>query len=181
VVGGDINISAAGGAGGLYALGSSATLTSLTNSSSSGGLIYEPGTWNVNRNGAGGNISFSGTAPFGSGGTTPTLTTTGMTGSSGSDSFNSRFIGETMSNANVLIYDSTSLIWPILAQSITVGKPNQTTISISDNIAGGNAGDASADNAGGSGSLGGGGGGMADSVGSSGAGGNGWVLIWVEK
>lgn len=177
VVGTGINISASGGSAGTQT--GTAAIASTPNAASSGGTVYECGLWNVGTH-TDGNISFSGTAPFGGGGTTAGSTTTGMSGSN--DAFNANEIGESMAAYNVFTYDQTALIWPLMAQANAVNIGSFTVPNLPSQIAGGAAGDASSPADGQPGAYGGGGGGGAAASGmSSGAGGSGWVTIWVEK
>jgi hypothetical protein len=170
VTGSGTNITAAGGAGGPIAL--TEAVASGTNGASSGGEVYLPGTWNIGAHTAG-NISFSGTAPFGGGGTTPGQTTTGM--SDVNCSFNSRVVYATMAAFNVFTIDYTKWLSPILLSTI-VSPTDLTTIT------GGFAGDEGADTDAGTGVLGGGGGGGSDSSGMfARPGGEGWVLIGVLR
>ena len=173
VTGTGINISAAGGKGGLQV--GTVAVASDANAASSGGIVFEPGLWNVGAH-TDGNISFSGTSILGGGGTLSGSTTTGMSG--GNDSFNSQYIYQSITTINNFTEDETRVIWPLQAQSIgtNIGQP-----AIITSTKGGNAGDASADTGGGAGVYGGGGGGGADSASSSGAGGGGWVVLWVQK
>ena len=170
VTGSGTNITAAGGAGGPIA--GTEAVASGTNGASSGGEVYLPGTWNIGTHTAG-NISFSGTTPFGGGGTTPGQTTTGM--SETNDRFDSNAVEGTMAAFNVYTIDYTKWLSPILLSTI-VSPTDLTT------IIGGFAGDASADTDAGTGVLGGGGGGGSDSSGMvAKAGGAGWVLIGVLR
>jgi hypothetical protein len=169
-----ISITAAGGKGG-FTSGTTA-VASTPNGASSGGTVYEPGYWNFAA-GGGGNVSFSGTCPFGGGGTTPATTTSGM--SSTNDSFNSRLLYQTMAAYNVMTNSTKNMIWPVFASNVI---SYTGTASFVDSIIGGVAGDASSDTNGGAGAYGGGGGGNSDSTGtSSGAGGSGWYIIWGQK
>ena len=178
VTGTGTDITAAGGAGGIYT--STGAIASASNGASSGGTVYLPGLWNVGAH-SDGNISFSGTAPFGGGGTTPGITTSGM--SSANDSFNSQDIGLTMNSYNNFNFDTKKVPYVLIAQKYFAEALYFGAIyaPIYDTMRGGAAGDASSDTDALAGAYGAGGGGASDSTGMvSGAGGAGWVIIVVE-
>jgi hypothetical protein len=161
VTGSGTNITAAGGAGGPIA--GTEAVVSGTNGASSGGEVYLPTTWNIGTHTAG-NISFSGTSPFGG---------EIVSVPSGMSETNDRFFASGIAPNRWLS--------PILLSTTMVGNIYGAGADLT-TMRGGFGGDASSDFDGGAGVLGGGGGGATDSSGLvSGNGGSGWVLIGVKR
>jgi hypothetical protein len=161
VTGSGTNITAAGGAGGPIA--GTEAVVSGTNGASSGGEVYLPTTWDIGTHTAG-NISFSGTSPFGG---------EIVSVPSGMSETNDRFFATGIAPDRWLS--------PILLSSTMVGNIYGAGANLL-TMMGGFGGDASSDFNAGAGILGGGGGGATDSSGLvSGNGGSGWVLIGVKR
>ncbi len=161
VTGSGTNITAAGGAGGPIA--GTEAVVSGTNGASSGGEVYLPTRWDIGTHTAG-NISFSGTSPFGG---------EIVSVPSGMSETNDRFF------ANGIAPDRW--LSPILLSTTMIGSIYGAGANLL-TMVGGFGGDASSDLNAGAGILGGGGGGATDSSGLvSGNGGSGWVLIGVLR